>query len=183
MVDSSVFERIADSFALGHYHTQKDFPAVQLLMSDGFKEYGQIPLAAHPLCWLHDEQPYRQLSPKLKTLQTILEDFLGQYWGFYRQLLDFKKLPTDRQIPQKAMLSEQFDEIFSPNTAYFDLNKLIQKTFAQKEQLLLVLDYPFLPLHNNAAEVAVRRKVRKRDIIIYGNWDCTKCGFGFRTKE
>jgi hypothetical protein len=30
--------------------------------------------------------------------------------------------------------------------------------------LLLVLQYPELPLHNNAAELAVRQRVRKRDV-------------------
>jgi hypothetical protein len=167
LVDSTVFERIADAFALGHYHTQKDFPIVQLLLSDGGKEYGQIPLTAHPLCWLHDERPYRLLDPKLNIHQKVLEDFLGQYWDFYRQLLNFKELPSAQQDARKAILDEQFDTIFSQNTPYFDLNKLIQKTLAKKEQLLLVLKYPFLPLHNNAAELAVRRKVRKRDISLH----------------
>lgn len=30
--------------------------------------------------------------------------------------------------------------------------------------MLLVLDYPPLPLHNNPAELAVRQRLRKRDI-------------------
>ena len=167
LVDSTVFERIADSFALGHYHTQNDFPIVELLMSDGGKEYGQIPLRDHPLCWLHDERTYRLLSPKLKTHQKTLKDFLDQYWGYYRQLLDFKELSPAQQALQKDKLDKEFDKIFLQNTSYFDLNKLIQKTFAKKEQLLLVLKYPFLPLHNNAAELAVRRKVRKRDISLH----------------
>lgn len=167
LVDSTVFERIADAFALGHYHTQRDFPAVQLLLSDEGKEYGQIALNAHPLCWLHDERHYRLFSPKLDVHQKALAGFLGQYWGFYRQLLDFKELKAAQQESQKVMLSKQFDKIFTQTTPYFDLNKQIQKTFAKKEQLLLVLEYPFLPLHNNAAELAVRRKVRKRDISLH----------------
>ncbi|HFA52115.1 MAG TPA: hypothetical protein ENJ95_24120 [Bacteroidetes bacterium] len=167
LVDSTAFERIAGSFALGHYHTQNDFPVVQLLMSDGGKEYGQVAQLARSLCWLHDERPYRLLNPRLATHRKILEGFLGQYWEFYRQLLDFKEHPPDQQKSQKTLLSEQFDKIFTQSTAYFDLNKLVQKTFAKKEQLLQVLHYPFLPLHNNAAELAVRRKVRKRDISLH----------------
>lgn len=40
----------------------------------------------------------------------------------------------------------------------------IAKTQAKKAALLLVLDHPELPLHNNAAELAVRHRVRKRDV-------------------
>jgi transposase IS66 family protein len=167
LVDSNVFERIANAFALGHYHTQKDFPIVQLLLSDGGKEYGHLASVAHPLCWLHDERHYRLLNPKLNLHRKALDNFLHQYWDYYRQLLDFKELPLNEQAAQKASLEQRFDEIFSRQTPYFDLNKLIQKTFAKKEQLLLVLKFPFLPLHNNAAELAVRRKVRKRDISLH----------------
>jgi hypothetical protein len=44
------------------------------------------------------------------------------------------------------------------------LDQRIAKTKAKKESLLLVLQYPELPLHNNAAELAVRQRVRKRDV-------------------
>ncbi len=33
-----------------------------------------------------------------------------------------------------------------------------------KEELLLVLKFPEIPLHNNASELGARAKVRKRDI-------------------
>jgi hypothetical protein len=33
-----------------------------------------------------------------------------------------------------------------------------------KKALLLVLEYPELPLHNNASELGIRRRVRKRDV-------------------
>jgi len=39
-----------------------------------------------------------------------------------------------------------------------------QKTRAKKTSLLLVLKHPELPLHNNASELGVRRRVRKRDV-------------------
>ncbi len=35
---------------------------------------------------------------------------------------------------------------------------------AKKAALLLVLQYPELPLHNNPAELGVRQRVRKRDV-------------------
>ena len=50
---------------------------------------------------------------------------------------------------------------------HFLLDKLIEKTYKNKAKLLIVLDVPSLPLHNNAAELAARRVVRKRDISLH----------------
>ena len=167
LVDSKVFERIADSFALAHYHTQQDFPILQLLMSDQGKEYNGVAALDQAFCWLHDERHYRGLHPRLNLHLRAVDDFLNQYWAFYRQLLDFKELlPSQREV-KKALLSGQFDQLFTQKTPYDNLNQQIQKTFSKKKQLLLVLEYPFLPLHNNAAELAVRQKVRKRDISMH----------------
>jgi hypothetical protein len=44
------------------------------------------------------------------------------------------------------------------------LDERIALTRAKKASLLLVLTYPEIPLHNNAAELAARQRVRKRDI-------------------
>ena len=52
------------------------------------------------------------------------------------------------------------------------LDKRIALTHAKGEQLLVVLDHPALPLHNNPAELAARQRVRKRDV-----------SFGPRTPE
>ena len=38
------------------------------------------------------------------------------------------------------------------------------KTLAKQDRLLLVLEHPQGPLHNNPAELAVRQRVRQRDI-------------------
>jgi hypothetical protein len=44
------------------------------------------------------------------------------------------------------------------------LDERILKTKKKKEELLLVLDFPNVPLHNNLAEIAVREGVIKRKI-------------------
>ena len=38
------------------------------------------------------------------------------------------------------------------------------KTKQKKDRLLKVLKHPEIPLHNNPAELAARRRVRKRDV-------------------
>ncbi len=47
------------------------------------------------------------------------------------------------------------------------LDERISKTRAKREALLLVLDYPELPLHNNASELAARVQARERDVSLH----------------
>ncbi len=61
-------------------------------------------------------------------------------------------------------LPMMFDEIFSTKTGYEELDKRIKLTRAKKDNLLLVLDHPEVPLHNNPAELAVRAYIIKRKI-------------------
>ncbi|GAJ00812.1 unnamed protein product, partial [marine sediment metagenome] len=53
---------------------------------------------------------------------------------------------------------------FSTKTGYDDLDYRIQMTKKKKDSLLVVLDYPDTPLHNNPAELAIRMYVVKRKI-------------------
>ncbi|MEO8356718.1 MAG: hypothetical protein ABI621_12450, partial [Chloroflexota bacterium] len=57
-----------------------------------------------------------------------------------------------------------FDTLFATETGYHDLDQRIKKSRTKKDALLLVLKHPELPLHNNASELAVRQRVRKRDV-------------------
>jgi hypothetical protein len=64
-------------------------------------------------------------------------------------------------------LSKEFDKLFATHTDYEALNDRIAKTEAKKSELLLVLTYPELPLHNNPAELGARAQVRKRDVSLH----------------
>lgn len=64
-------------------------------------------------------------------------------------------------------LSTEFDQLFSTQTNYQALDDRIAKSKAKKSELLLVLKYPELPLHNNEAELGARAQVRKRDVSLH----------------
>ena len=84
--------------------------------------------------------------------------------------MTYKQAPT----PEAAThLSEQFNELFLTVTGYAALDDRIAKTRAKKDALLMALQHPELPLHNNPAELAARRRVRKRDVS-FG--PCTEAG-------
>jgi hypothetical protein len=53
---------------------------------------------------------------------------------------------------------------FSTKTGYEELDKRTALTKQKKEELLLVLRFPKIPLHNNTAELALRELVVKRKI-------------------
>ncbi|MDM8559067.1 hypothetical protein [Candidatus Parabeggiatoa sp. HSG14] len=72
----------------------------------------------------------------------------------------------------------KFDRIFSTKTGYAQLDDRISKTKAKKNELLLVLSHPELPLHNNVAELAARSQARSRDVSLQ-----TKSKAGTKTKD
>ena len=57
--------------------------------------------------------------------------------------------------------------MFNAHTDYEQLNDRIAKTLAKLEELLFALNFPQLPLHNNASELAARVQARYRDISLH----------------
>ena len=163
----NMFARISESMALGYYHSQKEFPVVQYLLSDDAPEYKKIAAQQQGLCWIHDNRHYKKLVPKIQVHHDILEQIQKEYWTFYGQLLDYKEATKQQQILQKPILTAEFERIFSQHTGYFQVNTRLESTYKNKSALLAVLDNPALPLHNNAAELEARRVVRKRDISLH----------------
>ena len=57
-----------------------------------------------------------------------------------------------------------FDQIFTTKTSSATLNAALKRIYNNKSELLLVLDRPDIPLHNNGVENAIREYVKKRKI-------------------
>jgi hypothetical protein len=91
----------------------------------------------------------------------MLDDFLKRFWDYYHQLLAYRQEPN---ADERQRMEDEFDRLFVANTGYQELDKRIAKTKAKRDSLLLVLEYPELPLHNNPAELGVKQRVRKRDV-------------------
>ena len=77
------------------------------------------------------------------------------------KLLDYTEQPTTLVAME---LRNEFDRIFSTKTGYDELDAHIALTAAKKKALLLVLEFPFLPLHNNNSEGGAQHQARLRDI-------------------
>lgn len=152
--------RLLEAAALTAYHTQAETPIIPILLTDDAPQFGHI-TPQQALCWIHEGRHYKKLTPCVDYHQRLLTDFQTQFWDYYRQLQAYRTAPDSTKAEQ---LRIEFDELFNTVTGYDQLDKRIAKTLDKKERLLLVLDYPYLPLHNNPAELGVRQRVRKRDI-------------------
>ena len=134
--------------------------AVLILIADGAPQFsGQTEHLA--LCWIHEERHYAKLRPYFEAHQKLLNDFRSDIWAYYDYLKAYAAAPTEAE---KQVLSEAFDELFSCTTDYDALDHRIALTRAKKKELLVVLDFPDVPLDNNLAERDLREGVVKRKI-------------------
>ena len=151
---------ILDATAVAAYHAQLEFPVVRVLICDDAPQFTWLTQQLS-LCWVHDGRHYKKLEPSVPAFRTLLQDFRRDYWDYYRQLLGYRQHPTPAE---RQRLAARFNELFRTSTGYAALDDRIAKTRAKRDCLLLVLEHPELPLHNNPAELAARARVRKRDV-------------------
>jgi len=149
---------ILEASAIVAYQQRPD--AVKILLADDASQFKKI-TEFLALCWVHDGRHYKKLMPVIPVHQKALKEFLNQYWAFYRKLLAYKSAPTETLA---IALKEEFEKLFTTTTGYLALDERIERTKLKQASLLLVLDYPELPLHNNDSELGARQKARTRDI-------------------
>ncbi len=137
--------------------------AAKFLLTDEAPQYNKI-TKHHALCWVHIGRFYKKLMPVVNFHRIELDEFITKFWNYYHQLLVYKTCPTTSDAEH---LSKEFDLLFSTETSYDQLNERIAKTKDKKDQLLLVLEFPFLPLHNNASELGARSQARRRDMSFH----------------
>lgn len=120
-----------------------------------------VAFAVPPLKVLGDV-PGRRFRPistyeQKKDLNTV-RDWI---WRLYEGLKRYKENP--RPTTRKGLETE-FDKIFTMKTRSATLNQALKRLYNNKPELLLVLDRPDIPIHNHAAENAIREYVKKRKI-------------------
>jgi hypothetical protein len=82
-------------------------------------------------------------------------------WRLYRDLKAYQLAPSTKR---KAALSARFDRIFKRQTGFVILDRLLKRLYANKAELLKVLDHPEIPLHTNGSENDIRCQVTKRKV-------------------
>jgi hypothetical protein len=122
---------------------------------------GQFNVLLHALCWIHANRAIDKIIPFTDQATTDLDKVKDQIWHLYQGLKAYKENPTPKD---KQRLEDLFDEIFTQKTSSASLNAALKRIYNNKSELLLVLERPDIPLHNNGAETAIRDYVKKRKI-------------------
>jgi hypothetical protein len=115
----------------------------------------------HSLCWVHMERHVARLIPLTDAERAAHEVARDAIWEYYQRLKAYRESPTPRQ---RARLDTDFDRLFLKETGWPELNEELRKIHGKKSELLLVLDHPEIPLHNNLSENDIRQYVKKRKI-------------------
>ena len=121
---------------------------------------GQFNIFQHALCWIHAERLINRLIPLNDNQAKDIEGVLNKFWSIYADLKAYKLNPN--QESEKS-ITERFDELCATKS-YYPLNDALQRLAKNKKELLLVLKYSEIPLHNNLSENDIREYVKKRKI-------------------
>ena len=122
---------------------------------------GQFNVLLHALCWIHANRAIDKVIPFTDRARQDLADVKDQVWRLYEGLKAYKHNPNPSD---KDRLDGCFDQLFTQTTASETLNMVLKRIYKNKSELLLVLQRPDIPLHNNSAENAIREYVKKRKI-------------------
>lgn len=152
--------RIATEGALVGSLVDHGIAANLVIMSD---DAGQFNIAGflNALCWVHAERTLHKLIAGNEVNRQAQEAVREQIWTFYQQLKAYQQAPDETT---RQRLEARFDEIFTQKTAFHSLNRALQRLHNNKTELLLVLERPEIPLHNNLSENDIRDYVKKRKI-------------------
>jgi hypothetical protein len=119
----------------------------------------QFAINRHALCWVHAERLVHKLDTFTDRQHAAQQRQRGLIWWFYADLKAYRRDPDPRR---RTALRARFDRIFGRRTGFATLDRLLQRLHANKDELLLVLDRPDVPLNTNGSERDLRPQVIKR---------------------
>jgi hypothetical protein len=122
---------------------------------------GQFNVGRHALCWIHAERLVHKLDTFTDQHRAAQAQVRGRIWRFYANLKAYQLNPTERR---SVALRARFDRIFLRRTGFVSLDRLLARLHANKDELLMVLDRPEIPLHTNGSENDIRCYVTRRKI-------------------
>jgi len=150
--------RIATEGALLGSLSSSGFPPELVVLSD---DAGQFNILNHALCWIHANRLFQKIIPLNDDHANALEWVHRWIWGLYADLQRYKKNPNEST---KEAIESGYDALCQTESTFATLNQALKRLAKNKEELLLVLDYPEIPLHNNLSERDIREYVIKRKI-------------------
>lgn len=151
-------QRIATEGALIGSLLHHGFRMDLAILSD---DAGQFNIFQHALCWIHAERKINELIPSNDIQSQAVQGARERFWAIYKDLKVYKQSPT---AEAKKQIEQQFDAFVQKKTDYTTLNLVLKRMKLNRKELLLVLEHPKIPLHNNLSENDIREYVKKRKI-------------------
>ena len=152
------YTQIATEAALLGSATHHGLSCDLCIISD---DAGQFNILIHALCWVHMERIIHKLIGFNDNGRAAIQSVRDQIWDLYKKLKAYKEHP---EAKLRIELEAAFDSIFTQTTCFETLNQTLKRIYKNKAELLRVLDYPDIPLHNNECETDVREQVTKRNV-------------------
>jgi len=134
---------------------------------------GQFNVLLHALCWIHAERILAKLVGFNDAQRADLEEIRTVVWVLYRDIKTYQEKPTPEV---KIELANRFDELCKTQTCFTSLNLALKRMHKNKAELLLALERPDLPLHNNLSEGDIREHVKRRKISGGTRSEDGRCG-------
>ena len=126
--------------------------------SDGARQFDVF---KHSQCWIHAERGLAKVHP-VNDQQAMAQKWLRTwFWAIYDDIKDFKAEPTEKKA---IKIRQGFQALIQTQTSSGLLQDALSGLAVIKEELLLVLEDPSLPLHNNLSESQIREYVKRRKI-------------------
>ena len=133
-------------------------PDGTVVLSD---DAGQFNVDRHALCWVHSERLIHQLDAFSEAQRREKERIQARLWRLYADLKAYREKPTPRR---RGQLYRRFDALFTTRTGFITLDRLLARIHTNREELLVVLDRPEVPLHTNGSETDIRAMVTRRKL-------------------
>ncbi|HAU1796575.1 TPA: transposase [Legionella pneumophila] len=157
-INNAHYRRLVIESALIGSILSHGFPIDMVILSD---DAGQFNVLTHALCWIHAERGIKSLIMSNEIQIKAVEWARNEVWEIYKALREYKGNPNEKE---KTSITKRFDELCTTKTEYYSLNQVLKRLYNNKDELLLVLEHPDIPLHNNLSERDIREYVKRRKI-------------------
>ena len=130
------------------------------ILSDDARQFN-VHGIENALCWIHEERHLKDLVAMTEAGRIDQKDAIDDFWALYKNLNAYRDSPTEAL---KKKIHQDFDELFTRKTCFASLNRVLKRANDKKKRLLVFLDKPIVPLHNNASENDIREFVKRRKV-------------------
>ena len=157
-ITSAGYIRLVTEAALAGSIAAHDFLKDAVILSDGAPQFD---IFLHALCWVHGERHIFRLHCVTDEQSRKVERIRALVWAFYSDLKRYRQAPSAQRA---TTLRRRFDRIFNRTTGFAELDRVLERLFFDKDDLLRVLERPEVPLNTNTDEGQLRAFVTKRKV-------------------